>query len=259
MPDNKSLFFYMDNKSLFTIRHKKRLQINKNLKLNKVLCFRFYINYDSKFSETTGDSPDSSDSEESRDFGGKPRGLVGLQNIGNTCYMNSAIQALSNVVPLTQYFLDCGQVVAHIVKDRKPGLSLNYMNMVKDMWNRKTRGYVVPNGILSGIRAVNPMFRGYHQHDTQEFLRCFMDQLHEELKERVDEDREQHVYLKVNESPFRSGAYLPWIVQNVLRHNLYHSYRAHLHAKSNKIIFFAGNRIWVMLNDHEIDRKYMHL
>lgn len=43
----------------------------------------------------------------------------------------------------------------------------------------------MPSGILNGIRNVHPMFRGYQQHDTQEFLRCFMDQLHEELKEQI--------------------------------------------------------------------------
>lgn len=46
-------------------------------------------------------------------------------------------------------------------------------------------GYITPRGILYGIRGVHPMFRGFQQHDTQEFLRCFMDQLHEELKEQV--------------------------------------------------------------------------
>lgn len=97
--------------------------------------------------------------------------------------MNSALQALSNTLPLTSYFLECGVALQIASENKKPGLSRTYQHLMKDIWNKKTRGYVVPSGILYGIRNVCPMFRGYHQHDTQEFLRCFMDQLHEELKE----------------------------------------------------------------------------
>lgn len=64
-------------------------------------------------------------------------------------------------------------------------------------------GYVVPNGILYGIRNVHPMFRGFQQHDTQEFLRCFMDQLHEELKEvtPLPPDLIMHTITSSNSNP----------------------------------------------------------
>uniref|UniRef100_A0A4W5JF05 Ubiquitin carboxyl-terminal hydrolase n=1 Tax=Hucho hucho TaxID=62062 RepID=A0A4W5JF05_9TELE len=114
----------------------------------------------------------------------KPRGLTGMKNIGNSCYMNAALQALSNCPPLTQFFLDCSGLVR---TDKKPALCKSYQKLISELWHKKRPSYVVPTSLSQGIKLVNPMFRGYAQQDTQEFLRCLMDQLHEELKEPLSE------------------------------------------------------------------------
>ncbi|CAH0390547.1 unnamed protein product [Bemisia tabaci] len=141
---------------------------------------------------------DSDDDVYSSSEDPKPTGLTGLQNIGNTCYMNAALQALSNTPPLTEFFLDFALEV--LTAQDPPSteqatpllLSRSYHRLIRDIWHKKRPGYVAPTGILFGIRNVHPMFRGYHQHDTQEFLRCFMDQLHEELKVPVSESSIDH-------------------------------------------------------------------
>lgn len=96
------------------------------------------------------------ESENDDEMDNGQNGLCGLQNIANTCYMNSALQALSNSPPLTGYFLDCGQIVddtCNLPNNQsrtKPGLAKSYHRLIKDMWINKRRhnGYIVPNGIL---------------------------------------------------------------------------------------------------------------
>uniref|UniRef100_A0A672M024 Ubiquitin carboxyl-terminal hydrolase n=1 Tax=Sinocyclocheilus grahami TaxID=75366 RepID=A0A672M024_SINGR len=111
-------------------------------------------------------------------------GLTGMKNIGNSCYMNAALQALSNCPSLTQFFLDCSGLVR---TDKKPALCKSYQKLISELWHKKRPSYVVPTSLFHGIKLVNPMFRGYAQQDTQEFLRCLMDQLHEELKEPLND------------------------------------------------------------------------
>uniref|UniRef100_A0A3B5R2C8 Ubiquitin carboxyl-terminal hydrolase n=1 Tax=Xiphophorus maculatus TaxID=8083 RepID=A0A3B5R2C8_XIPMA len=128
----------------------------------------------------------------------RARGLTGLKNIGNTCYMNAALQALSNCPPLTQFFLECGGLVK---TDKKPALCKSYQKLVSDLWHKNRPSYVVPTNLFQGIKAINPMFRGYSQQDSQEFLRCLMDQLHEELKESVPEPSDLSTSIAMDDSP----------------------------------------------------------
>lgn len=111
----------------------------------------------------------------------KPRGLCGLNNIGNTCYMNSALQSLSNCPQLTHFFLKFDEFET-LPTNEKLTVAKCYKDLISQLWNKKRPKQLTPSPLLRAIRIQNSTFRGYAQQDTQEFLRCLMDRLHEELK-----------------------------------------------------------------------------
>ncbi len=117
-----------------------------------------------------------------------PRGLVGLSNLGNTCYMNAALQCLLNTPALADFFLTCPALV--LKADRPAPMARAFRKLVEDVQGRaggrEGGSYVAPLTVLYALKHAHPMFRGFQQHDSQEFLRCIMDLLHEELMEPIE-------------------------------------------------------------------------
>jgi len=109
-------------------------------------------------------------------------GLTGLCNLGNTCYMNAALQCLSNVPALRNQLMLCPDLIP---RDVKPNLSFAFRNLMMRMWDQSCPNYVEPSAVLTAMKTVFPAFRGFQQHDSQEFLRCFLDQLHKEMSEPI--------------------------------------------------------------------------
>uniref|UniRef100_A0A8D3CYD9 Ubiquitin carboxyl-terminal hydrolase n=1 Tax=Scophthalmus maximus TaxID=52904 RepID=A0A8D3CYD9_SCOMX len=110
-------------------------------------------------------------------------GLCGLSNLGNTCFMNSALQCLSNASPLTEYFLE-DQYEAEINRENPLGMrgeiAEAYADLVKQMWLSRS-SYVAPRTFKTQVGRFAPQFSGYQQQDSQELLAFLLDGLHEDL------------------------------------------------------------------------------
>nr|XP_060461004.1 ubiquitin carboxyl-terminal hydrolase 2 isoform X2 [Panthera onca] len=110
------------------------------------------------------------------------QGLAGLRNLGNTCFMNSILQCLSNTRELRDYCLQ-----RLYVRDLSHGSSVHtalmeeFAKLIQTIWTSSPNDVVSPSEFKTQIQRYAPRFVGYNQQDAQEFLRFLLDGLHNEV------------------------------------------------------------------------------
>eukprot|EP01114_Cavostelium_apophysatum_P000522 TRINITY_DN10473_c0_g1_i1.p1 TRINITY_DN10473_c0_g1~~TRINITY_DN10473_c0_g1_i1.p1 ORF type:complete len:811 (-),score=191.91 TRINITY_DN10473_c0_g1_i1:1186-3393(-) len=115
-------------------------------------------------------------------------GLVGLHNLGNTCFMNSTLQCLSNALPLREYFLSDSYLKDINTKNplgSKGVIAESFANLMKQMWSGAS-STLAPRDLKRNVGQIAPQFAGFSQHDSQEFLGFLLDMVHEDLNRVKD-------------------------------------------------------------------------
>eukprot|EP01113_Clastostelium_recurvatum_P030470 TRINITY_DN3705_c0_g1_i2.p1 TRINITY_DN3705_c0_g1~~TRINITY_DN3705_c0_g1_i2.p1 ORF type:complete len:752 (-),score=192.83 TRINITY_DN3705_c0_g1_i2:16-2271(-) len=143
-------------------------------------------------------------------------GITGLRNLGNTCFMNTVLQALSNLDVFREFFvhilgappeegapaptaevngklytrqatLECLRAVRNNQSFKvldEVSLSMQMHALLRVLWSGKW-SVVTPFALLQALWKFVPRFRNYQQQDAQEFLCCLLDRLHTELNASV--------------------------------------------------------------------------
>lgn len=143
----------------------------------------------SKLPDSKGDSGRSSPAPSGpmtrgRTKNGRTRGTVGLSNLGNTCYMNSALQCIRSVEELTAYFLQT-KYKEELNSDNPLGhggaIAKAYAGLLASIYAEDATTSFAPKNFKFALGRAQPMFSGYGQQDSQEFLSFLVDGLHEDL------------------------------------------------------------------------------
>ena len=133
-------------------------------------------------------------------------GNKGIINLGNTCYMNSALQCLSHLITFhpnnEKFFAICKSAP-------RDSLIYEWFQFQRQMWGNETAEPVNPIKLLKRFQELcsdnDLYFDNFDQNDVDEFLNLFMDLLHKGISKCVKmsypsvcEDEADKINLKSN-------------------------------------------------------------
>ena len=140
-------------------------------------------------------------------------GIIGLMNLGNSCYMNSVIQILSNIKSLRDYFLSKNyERDININSDSKGEIAKAFYDLLNEIWTEKNqKKEIFPYKFKNIICKYNPLYNNNFGQDAIQFLIFFLSYLSDDLSkgEKLDKPLNEYektqkkrweLYKKINKS-----------------------------------------------------------
>ena len=152
----------------------------------------------------------------------KNKGIIGLINLGNTCYMNCSLQCLSHTKVLRNYFLNKNfqNEINFLSKFGSNGVLLkSYSDLLNLMW-LSNYSKLNPNFFRVAFCESTHRFANNHQQDAMEFISILLNYFHEDLNRIRDKPYMILEEQKENETDIQASE----------RYNDYH------HKRENSII-----------------------
>ncbi|EPZ33011.1 cysteine proteinase [Rozella allomycis CSF55] len=113
-------------------------------------------------------------------------GIVGLENLGNTCYLNASLQSLINLSSFSNLFIkNLYASSMNVNKGRKFKILDEFGLLIKKVFHSVDGSCLAPQEFRNAVSKISIEFAGYAQHDAQEFLGALLDALHEDLNKNV--------------------------------------------------------------------------
>jgi ubiquitin C-terminal hydrolase len=120
----------------------------------------------------------------------KDKGLSGLANMGNTCYVNACLQLLSHTYEFNDFLSNNGGEYKSRLNHKVDSVLLHEWDKLRTMmWADNC--VISPGGFISSMQKISKLknmdlFSGFQQNDVAEFLGFLLDCFHTALSREVE-------------------------------------------------------------------------
>ena len=126
-------------------------------------------------------------------------GIIGLVNIGATCYMNATLQCFSNITRLRKELLN-KDVYKDLEnnKDKNKKLSFALAEVLKNLWENLNQRFYPPENFKKVISEMNPLFKGIAANDPKDLILFLLETIHKELNTPPNKEIKNNYFINNN-------------------------------------------------------------